>query len=106
MRSVSVTDLTAGSHLAQPVLDARGRILFPAGTRLSATLIAHLERWGITTVAVHDPDHLPPAHPGLLELWDRLFAVCPPGPEAEILARALERWEKARRSPTPEGVTP
>ena len=72
MRSVSVADVTTGAHLAQPVLDARGRILLGAGTGLSPTLIGCLERWGIITISIHDPDHLPPAHPGLLELWDAL----------------------------------
>jgi hypothetical protein len=51
---VDVDDATEGMVLARPVQDARGGVLLPQGTVLTAQSIASLWRRGIERVVVED----------------------------------------------------
>lgn len=55
MKSRSVTGLDevrSGMTLAEPVVDANGQMLVPAGTVLTESLLAGLQRRGVTVLTV------------------------------------------------------
>jgi hypothetical protein len=56
MKEIAIHDIRDGMKLAADVADEGGQVLLAAGRSLSATHIQLLERRGILTVKVADPD--------------------------------------------------
>lgn len=60
MPRIVIDQATAGMVLDQPVTNANGRTLMPAGVELADKHIKALKMWGITDVSVKgDGDHAP-----------------------------------------------
>jgi hypothetical protein len=58
MKEVAIHEIQDGMQLATDVLDENGQILIASGRTLSRTQIALLERRGVLTVRVVDPDEV------------------------------------------------
>jgi len=56
MKEVAIHEILDGMQLAADVMDEGGQVLIAAGRSLSRTQIALLERRGVLTVKVIDPD--------------------------------------------------
>ena len=52
MKKVLLKELEPGMTLGQPVNDAQGRTIMPAGARLTPMYISRLEKWGIKEVVL------------------------------------------------------
>lgn len=59
--STATEPVPDGVTLAQPVLDAHGQLLLPAGTPLTRGMLRSLQQRDIDTVLVHQPEPPPPA---------------------------------------------
>lgn len=59
IKQYSVEELQPGMILAQPITDPKGRIMIPAGGRLTPVHIARMPKMGITTVAVEIEEPTP-----------------------------------------------
>lgn len=51
-RTLSISQVSAGMRLAEPVTNANGITLMPAGIRLTPLFINRLKKWGIETLEV------------------------------------------------------
>jgi hypothetical protein len=49
MREISVEEAQAGDIVAAPVQDENGRVLLPAGAKLSPAVLSRLKGWGWST---------------------------------------------------------
>ena len=47
MRQIRVEEARVGDVIAEPIEDQNGRILLPAGAKLSQAVLARLEGWGV-----------------------------------------------------------
>ena len=56
MRQIPVEEAEVGDVVGEPVEHANGRVLLPAGARLSQAVIARLNGWGVSTLNVEGQD--------------------------------------------------
>ena len=47
MRQIRVEEAQVGDVIAEPIEDQNGRVLLPAGAKLSQAVLARLEGWGV-----------------------------------------------------------
>ncbi len=47
MRQIRVEEARVGDVIAEPIEDQNGRVLLPAGAKLSQAVLARLEGWGV-----------------------------------------------------------
>jgi len=52
MRQISVEEAQVGDIIAEPIEDQNGRVLLPAGAKLSPAVLARLKGWGIFTLHI------------------------------------------------------
>ncbi|MGY8825041.1 MAG: hypothetical protein ACKVJG_14085 [Candidatus Latescibacterota bacterium] len=52
MREISVEEAQAGDIVAAPVQDENGRVLLPAGAKLSPAVLSRLKGWGVVNLSI------------------------------------------------------
>ena len=52
MRQIRVEEARVGDVIAEPIEDQNGRILLPAGAKLSQAVLARLEGWGVFELSI------------------------------------------------------
>lgn len=52
MRQIPVEEARAGDIVAEPVQDENGRVLLPAGAKLSPAVLSRLKGWGVFTLTL------------------------------------------------------
>ncbi len=56
MRQISVEEAQAGDIVAAPVQDEGGRVLLPAGAKLSPAVLSRLKGWGVVQLSIEGDD--------------------------------------------------
>lgn len=56
MRQISVEEAQAGDIVVEPVQDENGRVLLPAGAKLSPAVLSRLKGWGVVSLSVEGDD--------------------------------------------------
>ena len=52
MRQIPVEEAQVGDVVAEPIADQNGRVLLPAGAKLSQAVLTRLKGWGVFTLNV------------------------------------------------------
>ncbi|HIG57037.1 MAG TPA: hypothetical protein EYG11_03690 [Candidatus Latescibacteria bacterium] len=52
MRQIPVEEAEVGDIIAEPIQDQSGRVLLPAGAKLSPAVLARLKGWGVFTLNI------------------------------------------------------
>ena len=52
MRQIRVEEARVGDIIAEPIEDQNGRVLLPAGAKLSQAVLARLEGWGVFELSI------------------------------------------------------
>ncbi len=52
MRQIPVEEAEVGDIIAEPIQDQSGRVLLPAGAKLSQAVLARLRGWGVFTLNI------------------------------------------------------
>ena len=52
MRQIRVEEARVGDVIAEPIEDQNGRVLLPAGAKLSQAVLARLEGWGVFALSI------------------------------------------------------
>lgn len=90
---VEVGQLAPGMRLAEPVHNASGTTLMPAGIRLTPMFIVRLKKWGVTNVTIEvEAKPEPPAaslNPASMTTLTRQLVESPAGAEASQFARDI-----------------
>ena len=102
MKTVSVSDVKAGSRLAKPVLDGNGRVLLRKDALLSEGVLQRLERWNIPSVCIVDgirdnDDSTPTEHVVVdgadwSEVLDQSYERFAGNEEMELIQNAFRQW--------------
>jgi len=88
--SLSESAAVPGLVLAAPVLDSHGNLLVAAGTALTASLLASLERRNVAQVCVHVADTPRPDAAAVRDRLEKLFRKCDTGiARTELMERML-----------------
>lgn len=102
MTKIALADVPAGSVLASPVLDTKGRILLKDGSVLSPKLVKKLQKWGVHEVQIvggpeETDESTPKAAPVLTGTpWSEMFAPYAGQPEMDLIHCALRTWKASR----------
>ncbi len=56
MRQIPVEEAQPGDIVVEPVQDESGRVLLPAGAKLSPAVLSRLKGWGVFTLAIEGDD--------------------------------------------------
>jgi len=56
MRQISVEEAQVGDIVADPVQDENGRVLLPAGAKLSPAVLSRLKGWGVVNLSIEGDD--------------------------------------------------
>ena len=64
MREIAVGEAEVGDVVAKPVVNDRGRVLLPVGSRLSAAVLSRLSSWGVERVTVEGGEPEEPVEAG------------------------------------------
>ena len=56
MRQISVEEAQAGDIVVEPVQDENGRVLLPAGAKLSPAVLSRLKGLGVVSLSVEGDD--------------------------------------------------
>lgn len=57
MRQIPVEEAEVGDVVAEPLADQNGRVLLPAGAKLSQAVLSRLKGWGIFTLNIEGEEH-------------------------------------------------
>ena len=52
MRQIPVEEAQVGDVVAEPIADQNGRVLLPAGAKLSQAVLTRLKGWGVFTLNI------------------------------------------------------
>ena len=52
MRQISVEEAQVGDVVAEPIEDQSGRVLLPAGAKLSQAVLSRFKGWGVFTLKI------------------------------------------------------
>ena len=105
MIKIALSEAPAGSVLASPVLDTKGRILLKEGAVLSPQLAKKLGKWGVLEVEIvgsapeeaAEPCASSAARPATSSTpWTELFAPYEADPEMNLIHGALRTWKATR----------
>ena len=56
MRQIPVEEAQAGDIVAEPIQDENGRVLLPAGAKLSPAVLTRLKGWGVFNLSIEGDD--------------------------------------------------
>ena len=56
MRQIPVEEAEVGDVVAEPIEDENGRVLLPAGAKLSQAVIDRLRGWGVFALNIEDEE--------------------------------------------------
>lgn len=99
---VDIDDAQPDMALAEPILDARGEVLLPAGTVLTESVIASLHRRGVDhLIVVGDPvseEELAAERARVRERLERLFRRCGTNSNAAPLFKFVQSYRTGEAS--------
>ena len=74
MRQIPVEEANVGDIIAEPIQDQSGRVLLPAGAKLSQAVLVRLKGWGVFTLNIEGEEQEGGKKAVLVDELDQRFA--------------------------------